>query len=190
MFTDISQYLTLLNLALGILGAAALKPLYKLIKKIIIRMKDIITLSSRLKKLDDIHAQIMPNGGSSIKDAVDRIERKLAFNSEWIRISDKDSGRLVLNFNQDGDLEWCNKATLELLDIELSDAMGQGWLAFIDREYYQGVVAEITNAIEDARDINIKLCIKGMSYTLRASVLKNRDKLYGYLGILQKNANS
>ena len=30
-----------------------------------------------VKKIDDVHAELKPNGGSSLRDAVDRIERKV-----------------------------------------------------------------------------------------------------------------
>ena len=30
-----------------------------------------------VKKIDDVHAELKPNGGASMRDAVDRIERKV-----------------------------------------------------------------------------------------------------------------
>lgn len=153
-------------------------------------MKDIYTLSSRLKKLDDIHAQLMPNGGSSIKDTVDRIERKLAFNSEWIRAADRDSGRIVVHLDADGNVEWANRSFLDLFHAELSDVIGQGWLSLIDREDYNQVSEEIENSIADARDINVQFRIGNDLYTLKAHILKNKNSRFGYLGIVNKNAKS
>ena len=190
MIENVFQYLTLLKLVIGIIGAVLVSPIYRLLKKWIIRMKELYTISDRLKKLDDIYAQLIPNGGSSVRDSIDRIERKLAFNSEWIRITDRDSGRIVVHLDKNGNLEWANRAWLDVFGLDLQDALGQGWLSVLDRETYLSVSSEIEDALTDLRDINVSFTINGIEYTLKAKVLKQGNMLYGYLGTLNKNAKS
>ena len=190
MFGEIYAYLTLLNIILGIIAALAVSPLVKLIKNLYNKMKDIYTLSSRLKKLDDIHAQLLPNGGSSVRDSIDRIERKLSFNTEWIRLSDRDSGRIVFHLDANGDLEWANMGFLQLFDLELQDALGQGWLSKIERSFYLNVSQELESALDDNRDINKNYKIDSISYHLQCKILKNKNVRFGYLGIITKNAKS
>lgn len=190
MLGELQAYLTLINIVLGIIAAFAVSPLLKLIKNLYNKMKDIYTLSSRLKKLDDIHAQLLPNGGSSVRDSIDRIERKLSFNTEWIRLSDRDSGRMVFHLDANGDLEWANMGFLQLFDLDLQDALGQGWLSKIERSFYLGVSQEIQSALDDNRDININFEMEGSVYHLQCRVLKNKSVRFGFLGVITKNAKS
>ena len=190
--TQLLAYLNVIHVVLTIIAAIVISPVIKWIIKKIKKMKDLFEVSERLKKLDEIHAQLMPNGGSSIKDSIDRIERKLVFNTEWIRMFDKDSGRIVFHLDANGNLEWANKAFLDLFDCELSDVLGLGWLSKVAREDYSLISTEIDNAIEDQRDINVAFNLNnGQHVDCIARAMRSKATLFGYLCVLTiKHAKS
>lgn len=97
-----------------------------------------ITLSKSVKKS---LSELKPNGGSSLRDAIDRIESKteeIEFNLAAVEAQIK--GRLELDqggsffTDEEGSCAWVDSTWSELTGIELSKALGDGWIDGIHAE--------------------------------------------------------
>lgn len=195
-YITLKEFLTLLSLILGVSAAFAVNPVVKWFTKMIKRMKDIWTVSDRLKKLDEIHTQLMTNGGSTLRDSIDRIEKKVAFNTEYVRQIDRSPSRGVFHTNAAGDYEWVNRAYQNIVDKDSIDLTDQGWITCVAPEDRSRVVTEWESAIEDERDFELDYNLINSTgdrilVHCSAKAVKNDNKLFGYIGILTiKHANS
>lgn len=195
-YLTLKEVLTILSLLLGVSAAFVVNPFVKWLIKMFKRMKDVWTVSDRLKKLDEIHAQLTTNGGSTLRDSIDRIEKKVAFNTEYIRQVDRSPSRAVFHTNALGDYEWVNRTYQNLVDKDAVDLLDQGWITCIAPEDRSLVVKEWEEAIEDQRDFELEYNIinsSGVRVLVHciAKLIKSEGRVFGYMGIITiKHANN
>jgi PAS domain S-box-containing protein len=110
------------------------KPIKRAIAKRSSRVMAIVAIPNMLKTVEWIAAELKPNAGSSLRDAVDKIHK-----------SSDDSRSLVLSYlNMDErpmfivDTEvqmlWCNRAYSTLLQRDTADLLGNGFWSSISEE--------------------------------------------------------
>lgn len=149
-----------------------------------------------MKMVADIQAQLRTNGGSTMLDAVHRIERGqkvLTREMKFMRIA-QDLFTESINFpafhtNHLGMTTWINKVLKLLAGITADeDAMGLGWLSMVhpdDRERVRRVWLE---AIADKRDYSDEYRIisattgKTMLISSVAKVIRTDDGIVGWSG--------
>lgn len=156
MFQDILDYFNLTQLLiwfLGIVGTALIVWYRKTIKKwkdgfndITAGLKKIPTLESRMDKLKDdigvIRHQVLPNGGSSISDAVARTEVALSETRAQISLlsatilAENDSDDAVGRFycDPDGGNTYVNQRYARWLKVGKPELMGWNFLNFTHPE--------------------------------------------------------
>lgn len=167
-----------------------LAPIWKWIVKTFKKMKQIWSLNEQLSTLDTklnaIYSQLVTNGGSSLRDSIDRIEKRAVFTEEFVKTIYKESEKAMFQTNASGDCIWVNKTLLHLVDMESSEVMGQGWVNFISMEDKEDVMNEWNNAIANSRDFDMEYTTtKGDKVHHVARAIRSSDlKAIGYLGTI------
>jgi PAS domain-containing protein len=96
-------------------------------------------------RLQRVMKEVMPNGGSSLRDAVTRIEVSVGDQSQYLRVMagtmranlDSDPYRALFETDAHGANLWVNKTYLRWVNRSVQEMLGWGWLACVcdaDRE--------------------------------------------------------
>jgi PAS domain-containing protein len=100
-----------------------------------------------LKKLDVILEQFSPNGGTTVKDSLNRIERRQAVN-EIMSVTLANSMDIAMfKTEADGSCSWASKAYLRLTGRTLEDTLGFGWILAIKSSDRASVREEWASAV-------------------------------------------
>lgn len=133
------------------------------------------SLDSLNTRVDDILSELKPNGGSSIKDAVTRIEIRQLFAGERQRALMQADTRGIFEADINGHLIWANKSFMQMLGANsLQEVRGNGWHTFAD-------VPGWDEAVEEERSIRTTIHVEGKEYSLHTYVLRG-DEPIGFLG--------
>lgn len=124
----------------------------------------ILTFSYKMwKKLHDIYikinlisAQLTPNGGSTIKDQIDRIETRLLSLDFFQRMYLDTVDIPIFTTDGHGMCTWANRAYLSLLDKPISDVLGSGWEAAVHQDDRDRVSREWSEAISEQRPFDLE----------------------------------
>lgn len=108
--------------------------------------------------LKDIHSETKPNGGSSMKDAINRIEGKMTAHQR--ALLDLRQEEAWFEANIDGDWCWINHACERALGIHRDDAAGRGWFSIVCTEDRDAVRTEWNHAVREYRTSDFMCRIK------------------------------
>ena len=140
--------------------------------------------NANVKKKIDEH--LKPNGGSSVRDALDRIENKLkkveATQRAMLDLQEESSGHFLAC--SEGNIFWVSDIFCQILETSREQCLGAKWLtSIIDAD--QAFVHQHWDLKLDTRkpaDITFST-IKGRSVRLRAvPIIDSEDKLLGFVG--------
>lgn len=85
-------------------------------------------IKNTAKSLDIMMKEFKPNGGGSLRDAVNRIETRLStVDMTQKAYIDADSDVPIFQTDVHGKCTWCNKSYLKLVDRQLHEIIGSGW---------------------------------------------------------------
>lgn len=140
--------------------------------------------NANVKKKIDEH--LKPNGGSSVRDALDRIEKKLsaveATQLALLDLQEESSGHFLAN--EKGSLFWVSDRFSEIVELDRPHCLGSGWLESIPDEqrisFYQNWSYQINT--RDSIPINLTLR-SGILIRFRAvPIVDPTDTLIGFVG--------
>lgn len=147
-----------------------------------------IMLALGNRKLKTILAETKTNGGSTLKDQMDRIENSLTTLTLWIEASQHLTQKPLFKADEHGKFVWINTAFARLVGGGLEDVKDLGWVSFIHTDDMSRVVKEWGECIRDRRKFDSEFKVQNV-YTLettkvrgRAFPIINHDKNLGYLG--------
>lgn len=104
------------------------------------------------KTLNYIMAELKPNSGSSLRDAINRIENKVAtIDLAQKAYMDVDSPIPIFQTDFEGNLVWVNKAYLKLVSRPMNEVLGTGWELIIPQEERSRIREEWYRAIKEHR---------------------------------------
>lgn len=110
---------------------------------------------SRLEtRLDEVMAQLLPNGGGSMRDAINRIESRLT------AVMDEDSSAMF-EADASGLCIYANPSMLRLTQRTMDQLKGNGWYNIVDPMDRESVRAEWTAAIEEKRSFEAVFFLVG-----------------------------
>ena len=85
-------------------------------------------------KLDTIMLQLVPNGGSSIKDSLDRIEDKQHFFGSFLKTQLDTHTKALFEADPQGNWTWVNRPHSRLTGFQTHEVMGDGWINLVAPE--------------------------------------------------------
>jgi len=136
---------------LGVIGSAAgtiygfyrlvIKPLYGLLKK----------LKTSFDILEKMHEEFKPNGGASLRDAINRIESKLLIEQHARRAMSMAMDIGFFETDAQGMCTWVNQYYTDLSGLSNEDAKNFGWVTGLFEEDRERVVEEWASAVKQKR---------------------------------------
>lgn len=181
------------NLQLLIAAAAAIAILYKILMFIFKKAKGEYDKLCRLHKMiETIYSELTPNHGTSLKDKVNAIEKKLEENTRdtvtimyrqrWLL----DNGSVpIYEAGLDGKCTWVNEKYCELTGYSLSEFLNNGWRNSLHVDDRDRIVSEWESAVKDKRDFHAEYRLvsrNGEIYKIHTTAKRNGD--IGYIGEL------
>lgn len=135
----------------GGLGSVAgtLYGFYRFVIKPMIKL--FLKFKQTLVLIEKMHEEFKPNGGSSLRDAINRIETKLLIEQNARRAMSM--GMDVGMFESDGQgmCTWVNQYYTNLSGLTIDEAKNFGWVTGIYEEDRERVVEEWTAAVKQKR---------------------------------------
>lgn len=136
--------------------AAALTALYFLYKRVIQtplqecarQLKHFIQLPG---KIDEIYSEVKPNSGKSLRDTVKRIEDNQIILMSKHRIIVDDYVTGIIETDEFGNVTWANATYLELVNRDLREVLGNGWVNVIISEDRERVFLSWKDAFKQKR---------------------------------------
>lgn len=136
-------------------GTAIIGFLFLLWKKII---KPAIFMYGRyqraLDKIEKIFFEVSTNGGTSIKDAIKRIELETALSRERFKAMYAESEAAVFESDTVGQFLWVNRTFCRLTERSPDQLLGSGWHNAICPKYKEETICEWDKAINENREMS------------------------------------
>jgi hypothetical protein len=130
-----------------------LRSVHKTLSKIA-EVPDRMTLiDERLAKVESgmsrIEGEVVTNGGSSLKDAVLRIENFQLASFEFHQ-------KPIIVLDKKGHLKTANKPVLDILQCEMEDLIGIGWLSYLQSSDEWERMVEAGNAMKSHSTVDMR----------------------------------
>ena len=149
-------------------------------------------LSIGNRKLKAILAQTQNNGGSTIKDQIDRIENSVLSLTLWIEAAQHLTTKPYFKTDAKGNFIWANTAFSRVLGMGIDDLKDSGWLDAIPPDEHDRVKSSWFNDISANRKFNLTFNVKNF-YTneikkidARAFPIVINNDVIGYLGTISE----
>lgn len=145
--------------------------------------------SKVIKSVEHVSAQMVPNGGSSIRDAIDRIENGVAFSERRSRIAydQPDKPRGYFELDATGNCTFASPKWCSLHGANVEDALGTGWLNFVDDGERFDIQDSLTASISGSRAFVCRyLGANGVRFRLHADRVTRGPVLVGFIGFVEQ----
>ena len=140
--------------------------------------------NANVKKKIDEH--LKPNGGSSVRDALDRIEIQLtqleASQRAILDLHEETTGHFLAG--KDGHFFWVSDKFSELMDIEREDCLGLDWIKAIKESEQMAMYSNWAFIKNTKSTANFTFSTKsGVSVLFRSvPVIDSKDRIVGFVG--------
>lgn len=160
--------------------------------------KAIERLSALPDRFDALLSEVKPNGGSSLRDAVDRTSRKIdEVNESLVRSGVRSQIRWkmasgIAGWESDaaGRCTAANSDLCEMLKMGESEILGSNWKNFVHPEDSERVFREWARVVSEAADFNLLaryIASDGniISVRLKAHVMMDGGRVIGWIGVAE-----
>lgn len=143
--------------------------------------------------IEKMHEEFRPNGGGSLRDAINRIETRLLAEQQTRRALSMVLDVDVAIFERDaaGLCLWINQCYSNISGLSLAEAKNYGWINAIDPRERDRVVNEWDSAIKQKRSFQMEYRIINTQTGIPTKVKCNscplhddKDEIIGYVGTL------
>lgn len=177
------------------------KPIVTGIKKMIQLYRDIKSfgknINTTIRQVNEIYPivnklneDLKPNGGSSLRDAIDRIDRRVALSEQRSRYFAEHPGEISFETDVDGNTIWVSKGWEEVYGVSRDDAKGRGWINGVHPDDREDVVREWYNAIQDKRRFEMRYRVNDEEsvyvYCESYPLVSTKGQIVGWLGYIKK----
>ncbi len=146
-------------------------------------------------KVSVVLSEVTPNGGSSLKDAVRRIEHRINdLELTSLTVLDHEQ-RGVFKTNAAGQIVWANRSCAQAFDRGRDELFNYGWLSMVNADMRTDVTREWESAVKFQRQIALKFNITTTEGETKALVLKAYPMLgahntfLGYIGTIVESSD-
>lgn len=123
----------------------------------------------RFDKIDDVLKELKPNGGTSLRDSINRIEDEMHSQTERLRSHDRKLDRLtqtqwaltqnarcgIFETDRSGAFIRVNQTFARIVGHAQDECRGHNWYNFVASEDRERVMTEWNDAVEWHRDVEI-----------------------------------
>lgn len=111
-------------------------------------------LSNLSSTMNETLAELKPNGGSSLRDAVNRLDTKVDWSITLVR-GLINSGDMLVEFDREGNLVGMSRTGLQVLGRSEGEILGRNWIGCIVPGDRSAADAELRAAVEENRDMHV-----------------------------------
>ena len=188
------------NLQLIIASAAVITIAFKCITFVYTKIKKgYLNIKTEYDKICIIHtmipsiySELTPNHGSSIKDKIDKIDKKVDENTKvtnlichrqrWILDNRSEP---IFESDANGNCTWVNEKYCQLTKHNISHFIGNGWKSMIHEDDRERVIQEWESAVEDKRSSTCTYRIVDVDGNIyHISAISTINDIYGYIGTI------
>lgn len=201
----IQEYLntvTVREAAIGIAGIigvlAAFVSVYSRITPTIIKMWQYMSVYYKVptlcknidESLKEIRAELRPNGGSSLKDAINRIERRQILYEGRNKALLMNIHYPIFETDIEGNCVFVNNAYCMMTGRDFDTSRNNGWMTSVAKEDRESVYKAWNCSIEEGIEFDETYTIihaDGTRYSVRCNTVRMFDeqrKLLGYMGFI------
>lgn len=148
------------------------------------------TLAALVEKINKVYQEVIPNGGGSLRDSINRVERMaLTMNQRQLALV-SDSEKPVFETDAEGDCIWVNPAYCMFLDRQSSFFYGKGWVNGVTPEDRDAVFSEWVAAVNQKRDFEDHVAYLDSKGRRKIGLVKGyrlrdeADNSLGYIGVI------
>lgn len=147
------------------------------------------TFFKKFTAIEKLAQELIPNGGTSLRDAIDRIETTVTFLNERQKALIQDIPYGIIEYDATGKLVWANRTYLRRLDISLEQVLGNGWINLVHSDDVDRVVKTWVRTVEAGVDyhatfrftaVGIDVPVNTKSYSLH----DRHGELVGYIAVV------
>jgi PAS domain S-box-containing protein len=177
-----------------IAGGALLLTLYRIaLRPKLNRLHNIIDNINKIESISstvlDMKKELFANGGSSLRDSVDRIETRIVTVEEKQNIYLMDAKHGLFETNETGRWITVNRTLCRMLNATEKELLGNGWINFIGAESVNRFNHCMANEVE-YKQISTMVTTEGnhIMVSITANPLRStlNKKLIGYLGTIDE----
>lgn len=117
---------------------------------------NMMEINNAVPLIAEIHAQMYVNGGQSLRDAINRIEKTITSLSQKQKIFMYDIRHGVFETDAQGKVQAVNRTLCRLLGVSETDLQGNGWLNSISEEWRDKVYAHWNHCIANEIEFRMK----------------------------------
>ena len=169
--------------------------LYPTIGRIFRTIRMHIPGATNRRLLLQIVKELHPNGGSSLRDSLDRLEHNLNRTHHLTklvlrmqRITDEHAGVATFLTNEHGQCIYANSHYLSMVGMTEEEVLRDGWKNVVDEKELERIWPYWEQAIHDRRDFHLKITYTNYrtgetkAATVDAFVVEDEDELIGWAG--------
>lgn len=143
---------------------------------------------STRKLLHEVKAEVKPNGGGSMADAVNRIEEQIHILNYWMTAFQNLYEKPIFKADNLGHNVWANNSYLKLVGASLPEVEGHGWLSYVEDNERPKVSLEWESAVKEGRSFDLTYTLHNNIHNKKIRVRRIaypiivKRKLAGYIG--------
>jgi len=144
------------------------------------------------ESLDVIKKQLVPNGGSSLRDAIDRIENRISMTEQRAKLLCMDAPVAIFEADASGNFIHVNRTMTRWTGRNTEDFKGTGWINTIPHPDRFEVFEEWTKAVAQNREYNSRFILQSVTggeyevVCVAFPMYGPRGELAGWMGTLAK----
>lgn len=105
-------------------------------------------------KIDALLMEFRPNGGGSMRDALDRIERNMEFVTGMRRAHQNLSNVAMVETDATGRVVWVNRGFVRLFGVDEASVLGSGWVNTVVADEREWAERTWLHAIQEEREFD------------------------------------
>jgi len=138
------------------------------------------------KKIEEQTSQLFPNGGNSLRDVVDRIDKRLvtleATQRALLDLQEEDAGHFLAD--KCGSIFWVSDKFAAILELDKEECLGVEWLKGVAETHKLSVFSTWKLKVNTGEAAHIRFDNKaGLPITLNSvPVIDPQDEVIGFVG--------
>jgi len=130
--------------------------------------------------VDDIKKEVTPNGGSSIKDIINRIDRRQVMIDKRSKAIFYNVDDAILEVDENGNILWANQKFHDTIGSK--NVSGLDWVSHIDESQRGNFLRELESCSEKLRELRFETTsMEGKKIIFLGFPYRDGDKNYGFL---------
>ena len=159
---DLGEKITATVVAVGSIGWATWRiivPTSRKMKRFVQAVRSIAPMQQlqqqQTELLQEIRSELRPNGGSSLRDRIDGIQRSVEYNGRVTRKLMTSNSNGFIEFDPGGNVKTVSRGMTRRLGRTEGELTGRNWMACLHPLSRGRADAEIENALKNKRDIEM-----------------------------------